>query len=311
MELIQKQFAYEGLDIAPSCHASTILKLGEGRFLCAWFAGSRESASDVGIWHALFENGRWLPAERVPAKEQVPHWNPVLFCKKDGTICLFYKIGPNCSDWHTMLTTSPDGITWTEPRELIENDISGGRGPVKNKPIYTSDGSLLAPASTEKGQWRPFIDIYEGNGSWRKVAIPTDDGINMIQPTLWESEKGCISALMRTNKEKIYRSDSLDGGNSWCRAYPTEMPNNNSGIDCVRLEDGRLVLVCNPSAPRIRTPLTVFVSHDNGLTFTKALDLETQPGEYSYPAVITDGEYIYVTYTWKRQKIAFCQIKIH
>ena len=126
--------------------------------------------------------------------------------------------------------------------------------------------TLLAPASTEKGQWRPFIDIYEGNGSWRKVAIPTDDGINMIQPTLWESEKGCISALMRTNKEKIYRSDSHDGGNSWCRAYPTEMPNNNSGIDLAKMDDGTLALVCNPVGDNwgARSPISLFLSHNQG-----------------------------------------------
>ena len=34
------------------------------------------------------------------------------------------------------------------------------------------------------------------------------------------------------------------------------------------------------------------------------LDLETAPGEYSYPAVIqaADGR-VHITYTWKREKI--------
>ena len=55
----------------------------------------------------------------------------------------------------------------------------------------------------------------------------------MIQPTLWESKDGSVHMLTRTKLGKIYRSDSLDGGKTWCRAYATNLPNNNSGIDPV------------------------------------------------------------------------------
>jgi predicted neuraminidase len=55
--------------------------------------------------------------------------------------------------------------------------------------------------------------------------------------------------------------------------------------------------------PRGRTPLTLFVSRD-GRDWKEAIVLETEPGEYSYPAIIqtSDGR-VHVTYTWKRQRI--------
>jgi len=54
-----------------------------------------------------------------------------------------------------------------------------------------------------------------------------------------------------------------------------------------------------------RTPLNLAVSAD-GEHWTKFHDLETEPGEYSYPAMIegSDGS-LHITYTWKRQRIKY------
>ena len=52
-----------------------------------------------------------------------------------------------------------------------------------------------------------------------------------------------------------------------------------------------------------RSPLNVAVSRD-GKTWDAALVLESETGEYSYPAVIqsADGR-VHITYTWRRQRI--------
>ena len=42
----------------------------------------------------------------------------------------------------------------------------------------------------------------------------------------------------------------------------------------------------------------------------KALDLETEPGEYSYPAIVCQGGTLYAAYTWQRRRIVFVQLKI-
>ena len=55
--------------------------------------------------------------------------------------------------------------------------------------------------------------------------------------------------------------------------------------------------------PTGRTPLNVGLSTD-GKTWTPGPVLESEPGEYSYPAVIqaADGK-VHVTYTWHRKRI--------
>ena len=200
----------------------------------------------------------------------------------------------------------------------MPGDISGGRGPVKNKPIRLKDGTVLAPASTEiDGEWRAFVDISTDDGAtWTKTAnvdskYCTWFKVPMIQPTLWQSADGSVHMLTRTKVGKIYRSDSYDNGKTWCRAYATKLPNNNSGIDLDTDDQGRIFLAYNNiGLPGIRTPLVLSVSTDDGKTFTKIKTFEKGLAEYSYPSVVVKGDTIHITYTYERDYIAYWQIKI-
>lgn len=305
--------------ITDSCHASTVLPLDDGSVIAAWFAGSSESDDDVKILTSVRgTDGKWGEPIRVSADPNVAHWNPVLFQNDDGTITLYFKVGKNTQYWKTYYSTSTDGKVWATPKELVPGDNSGGRGPVKNKPIRLKNGTILAPGSTEiDDKYRCFVDISTDNGkTWNRTPEINSSFLRffkvpMIQPTLWESKDGSVHMFTRTKVGKIYRSDSYDGGKTWCTAYPTNLPNNNSGIDLDTDDSGRIFLVYNPvGIPGIRTPLTLAVSLDDGKTFTKIKTFETGLAEYSYPAVVVNGDTIHITYTYERDYIAYWQIKI-
>ncbi len=313
MKVVSKEFVFSENVPFPECHASTVLRLENGDLLAAWFAGTKEGHEDVMVWLSRREHGVWSEPRCMTKETGVPHWNPVLFRQADGTVSLYYKIGHHIPSWRTIVMESRDeGCTWSDARELIPGD-EGGRGPVKNKPIMLSNGMLLAPASIEQGPWRCFMDKSPDGMHWEKKPVPVRcEQINMIQPSLWVSAAGHVHALMRTNAGFVYRSDSCDYGDTWCPAYPTAMPNNNSGLDCVCMDSGTLALVCNPVEKDWgpRSPLTLFLSEDNGDSFRKILDLETDPGEYSYPAVISYGKTLYITYTWNRKRICCWEIQL-
>jgi len=58
-------------------------------------------------------------------------------------------------------------------------------------------------------------------------------------------------------------------------------------------------------------PLSVLISEDNGETFPYQVDLETQPGEYSYPSILqTQNGALHVVATYNRQRIQHYTIQI-
>lgn len=299
----------------PQCHASTLVRLDDGRFLAAWFGGTEEKDDDVGIWMVKGRPGHWDTPFEVAKIRNEPHWNPVLFKSPEGRIYLFFKVGKEIAQWETWLKTSDDeGNSWSEARELIPGD-HGGRGPVRNKPIVLSNGTWLAGASNENGPWNVFFDRSEDEGkSWHATSYVEIDrqaigGKGVIQPTMWESAPGEVHALLRSAGGVICRSDSRDYGNTWSPVYKTSLPNPNSAIDVTRLPDGTLALVFNPDDQNwgSRGTLAVALSFDNGNTWPRRIDLEagSKDDEFSYPAIISFGDTMAVTYTWQRKKIAF------
>lgn len=305
----------------PQCHASTVAETPDGGLVAAWFGGTAEKDDDVGIWFATYDGKKWSEPERAAKVDDTPHWNPVLFKDATGELHLFFKVGPEIPFWQTYWMHSEDGKIWSEATELVPGD-KGGRGPVKNKAIVLSDGTWLAPASTEHEGWNAFADRSTDRGeSWTRSAdfeIDRDKlkGKGIIQPTFWESEPGHVHALMRSTDGKIYRADSEDGGKTWGPVYDSGLPNNNSGIDAVRLEDGRVLLVYNPVAGnwKARTPLDLAVSEDNGKTWKTIAHLEADAdlaSEFSYPAIIqADSGDVVVTYTYQRERVRCWQIPL-
>lgn len=303
------------------CHASTLAERNDGTRVFAWFSGSREGATDTviqGIF--LFPDGSSIPFT-LPRPVDEPHWNPVLFDPGTGNLLLFFKTGPTPTHWRSWVVELIAPPEFSAPRELAPGDVQG-RGPVKNKPLALHSGAWLAPGSWETQEnWRAYVDrSLDGRHTWCTTPIPFDpaDFTNpgargVIQPALWESTPERVHMLLRSTATRIFRSDSSDGGQTWTPAHPTPLPNNNSGLDVARRQDGCLALICNPVSGywAARTPLTLFQSSGEGFDWSRVLDLETDPGEYSYPSALfaRNGD-LWISYTWRRQSILFCRVAI-
>lgn len=313
------QMIFETDKFFNSCHASTIVRASDGTLISAWFAGSDEGKSDVRIWYSVNTDGKWCEPKQIVTPDNAAHWNPVLQSFADRTR-IYYKVGPEIEHWVTKyVETFDSGKTWTESKELVDGDRSGGRGPVKNKCLVTHSGTIIAPASHELNSWRAFFDISKDGNIWERTeyvkALDRNGKIvQMIQPTLWENDDGSVHALFRTKSGSIYKSDSSNGGLSWSEAYPTDLPNNNSGIDCARTDDGRIWLVYNPiGLAGNRNKISLAVSDDDGETWNEAACFEDNPdknAEYSYPAIIADADELHITYTYLRKQIKYINVKL-
>ena len=292
-----------------SAHASTIVETRDG-FLAAWFGGTEEGNPDVGIWVSRRGQGGWsAPAEvatgRQPDGSRHPCWNPVLFQPSRGPLLLFYKVGPNPRAWWGLGRTSTDeGRSWSDAIRLPDGIL----GPIRAKPVELSGGDLLAGSSTEHAGWVVHMERWTPGdlaaaAAWRKSG-PLNDAreLEAIQPTILAHSATRLQALCRSRQKVVTEAWSEDGGATWGRMTATALPNPSAGIDAVRLTDGRVLLVYNPTTSG-RDRLEIAVSAD-GKAWRRAVVLEDAPGEYSYPALIQsrDGR-VHVTYTWKRERI--------
>jgi predicted neuraminidase len=231
----------------------------------------------------------------------------VLFGLDGGAIALFYKVGPSPSEWWGMAMTSRDGgQTWTDRRRLPDGIL----GPIKNKPVRLADGTIVSGSSTEStanpSAWRVHFERSEDGGrTWTLVRpAPASSGAepDAIQPAILVHPDGSLQAVGRSRSHRVFETWSRDRGKTWTPIALTSLPNPNAGLDAVTLRDGRHVLVYNHTTQG-RTPLNVAMSRD-GKTWNAPIALETEPGEYSYPAIIQGADgMIHITYTWKRQRI--------
>ena len=308
--VLKSEFLFETAPF-PSCHASTIAETTKGVLVAAWFGGKYEKHPEVGVWVSRQVDGRWTAPVEVANGVQYeksdgsvhrhPCWNPVLFQPKSGPLILFYKVGPSPSTWWGMLMTSDDGgATWSAPCRLPEQID----GPVKNKPVQLPNGDLLCGSSTESDGWRVHFERTSDLGrTWQRTG-PVNDGqeFGAIQPSILFLGGEKLLAVGRTKQGKVFQVASDDLGRTWGPLSATSLPNPNAGTDAVTLKDGRHLIVYNHT-PKGRSPINVAVSRD-GKDWQPALVLESEPGEYSYPAIIQTADgLVHITYTWKRQRV--------
>lgn len=335
----QGEFIFQpGSTSFPESHASTIVALKNGDLMAAWFGGTKERAPDVAIWSSQRVNGQWTAPVELEREKNVPSWNPVLFHTKDGRLWLYYKVGPSPGEWAAGRRYSDDeGKTWSKDERLP----AGLLGPIRAKPLVMEDGTIVSGTSFEAHEtWAAWVERSTDNGkTWAKIgpidisreldekAMPAPDPPagapgwaadkgrrkfeGIIQPSIIDLGGGHLRmyARSRTLASKIAVADSMDKGVTWTQARFLDMPNNNSGIDAVRLKDGRVVMIYNDTTVG-RTPLNLAVSTD-GEHFRMFMTLEDTVGQYSYPAIIQgpDGG-LEMTYTWQRKTIKYVHLPL-
>ena len=311
LEILDAEFIYEKASFL-SCHASTIVETDKS-LLAAWFGGTYEAHPDVCIYLSSNTNGKWsepvLVADGVMNDTlRYPCWNPVLFKRNNGDVILYYKVGPGPQQWWGLYKVSHDnGQTWSEATHIPDRLL----GPIKNKPVKLPNGRILYPTSFETlKEWNVYVETSAQDlNHWRKTEID-NSGFNAIQPTILFYKDGSIQMLCRSKEKRIVETWSKDQGKTWTPIQATSLPNNNSGIDAVSLDNGLQLLICNP-IEKGRNKLAVLASVD-GKNWNDLIVLEYQPeGEFSYPAIIrgNDGT-IHITYTYNRGKIKYIHLKI-
>lgn len=237
-------------------HAANLSFLPDGRLACVWFGGTMEGMGDISVYMSTMDAGGtvWSPARRLSDDPARSEQNPVLFNAPDGTVWLFHTSQPGGrqDECEIVARQSADGgETFGAPRV-----IGAFRGIFVRQPVRIGPaGEWLLPGfhcvTPPAGRWTGDLDravmlVSRDNGlSWSATPVPESLGAVHMNPVA--PRHGVMPAFYRDRyAEAVRRSESHDGGLTWSSPRPTDLPNNNSSVQAVRLQDGRIAIVMNP-----------------------------------------------------------------
>jgi len=304
------ELVFERIPGAVAFHCSTITETPRGDLLCLWYGGSYESADDQTLFLARRPKRSriWQPPQAILRDAEHPPGNGVIFVDAKKRVWIVWcrmetprprQRGTGWENCKLMYRVSEDdGQTWTADRKFLGD--SSLRAVPRNPPLRLSNGNLMLAVEgyTPEQSGSAFLIGADSGVRWTMGGFVTGGS----QPALVERSDGSFFALLR-EKPRLMQTTSHDGGRSWSKAVPSAIANPDAGITMTRLSNGHLILVFNDSETK-RTPLSVARSLDEGSTWDAPMNLESNPGEYSYPCVIqtADGR-IHVSYTFRRYAI--------
>ncbi|NKX54766.1 sialidase family protein [Arthrobacter mobilis] len=274
-------------------HAANLMTLPDGRLGCVWFGGTQEGVPDISVWFSTLSPGSaaWSEPVRLSDDPARSEQNPILFNAPDGRVWLLYtaQLAGNQDTAEVRRRISEDsGATWGPVETLFPANEDGGIF-VRQPPVVLSSGRWIIPVfrclTTPGEKWvgnndDSAIMVSDDAGTtWSQQVLPGSTGC--VHMDIQELEDGSLLALFRSRwADSIYESRSTDGGGTWNEPVPTELPNNNSSIQYIRLRDGRLALVYNHSRADAHTERRLSLYDeidDNGLAAEQAILSEPDP----------------------------------
>ena len=321
-----------------TAHSPTLLELPSGDLLCAWFAGTYEGNTDVCIVCSRLPcgSGKWTEPQLISHDSERSEQNPSLFLAPNGEVWAMYTAqlaraeGKDNMQYTSVVRrqkSTDGGKTWSDYDVMFPREGTFCRQPIQilsnGRWIF---GNWICTDSENGLAGDPTVfQISDDEGkTWRMVEMPGSQG--RVHANVIELEEGHLAAFMRSrDADRIYRSESLDFGETWSVPKPTPLPNNNSSISAVKLCSGRVAIAYNPTCtpcpepgkaawPGLRCPVAVALSEDGGKTFPLIRQMELGEGfvgaenstnnrTYEYPYLMQgrDGRlYLAFAYSTRR-----------
>jgi len=302
-------------------HAAFIERLDDGTLACLWFGGTLEGKSDISIFGSTLAPGAaaWSAPVQLSNDPERSEQNPVLAHNGHGWQ-LFHTAQPAGNQDECLLRART--ISLVDGRfETGEPRLVGlPRGCfIRGRFVRRADGAWMMPifrcVSRPGQRWTGSHDTaaigisHDDGETWTLEEVP--GSIGSVHMTIVPLEGNRMVAFYRRRQaDFVHRSVSEDGGMTWSPPEATDVPNNNSSINVIRLSDGRLAMVCNPTSAATssdrraslydeieagddrpdatggcnpiwgvpRAPLSLCISTDEGRTFPLRRVIDDSPG---------------------------------
>ncbi len=322
----------------PAAHSSTVITLANGDLLAAWFAGSREGASDVVISGARFHAGQWSEPTTLMTRQNIArsHWeynkkvgNPLLFADQQNRVHLIF-VSVSLGGWagsrlnHSV--SNDDGQSWSAPKRLYLSPFFNVSTLVRNNISPTSQGFAL-PVYHELIRKYPAVIWFDRDmQNYQQKRMTPEPQLatlfsltpNTLQPTLVGTDNQWQVWLRNAFRGKandisipqVGYQESNDGKN-WSAVRWLMLPNRDSALAVVRVNADTLIMAYNDGDKgSARERLSLASSH-NGIDWTPRLWVENQAqGEFSYPSLTVHEGVLNLLYTYQRKHIKHLRVGV-
>lgn len=282
-----------------------VVVLRHGRLLACWsrFYGGTADDASAQIAARLSADGGHTWGEPYVLQENIGARNvmsaSLLRERASGDLLLLYGVKDGDEELQFYLRRSADDAASWEERTLVTTGT--GYHVINNaRLVQLSSGRLLAPDSfctrleADAARWR-FRNVMhvsdDGGRSWRQAPGIVDmPRRGAMEPGVIELRDGRVLQIIRTQLGVVAKAYSADGGLTWGEPRPLGVTAPEAPSTIAREPESRtLVLFHNPTAdPEAghqgpRCPLSVSVSVDEGETWRRTVDLETDAAfTYAY-----------------------------
>lgn len=305
-------------------HCASICQSLRGLTHCAWYAGSREGARDVQVWTSTLDRGvaseaAWSPPRPIINRETASKHtqqfvrkvgNSVIFCDSRDRLWMIY-VSIAMGGWATSslnATFSDDGGTnWSTSQRLWLSPLLNISDLVRCPPVFMSDGQIGLPIYQECAGIYPELLWLKTNGNeleYSKNRIC--GGREWLQPSIVPTGGNTALCYLRcmSNIRAVGLSATNDGGQSWSEPSPLPLPNPNSAVCGVLLNDSAILLALNYSTDK-RDSISLAYSPNGIDNWSVIATLDQQDNQkFSYPSMIRahDG-LVHLVYSWQMQKV--------
>lgn len=292
---------------------STIVELAEGHLMTCWFSKGKEFAAVTKITcsekltNTAWSSQRVVVDEVMTSKPTKKHAtsSPVLFKDQEGTIWLFYDVEEKEKITIGYKVSKDNGQTFA-----VGNMLKGDFANLRSKPLQLSSGRFMMPIFKNVPKPSGYVVMLTPDlGVVRDSKVIAIPGIDHIAPalTLKEDDQGVNKVFAYLSDEKtknvvVSEYDFIAG--SFSPIKMSNIPNSKSVVDAVTTDNNQILIIYSDSASA-KSTLSLGVS-DDGVTFKKIWDFESEAGDFANPSFIRDqnGNY-HLTYTQNLRAIKY------